>query len=76
MLHDNPAMYRQYFSITGQELWSIEHQIFFSIVEQDHRFIKRRVAAKLGFASFRTAARTLKGYEAMDMIRKGQIDWV
>ncbi|EDX83392.1 hypothetical protein S7335_572 [Synechococcus sp. PCC 7335] len=41
-------------------------------VEQDHRFIKRRVNPGLGFGSFNTARRTLKGYEAMNMIRKGQ----
>ena len=43
-------------------------------VEQDHRFIKRRVKPGLGFGSFNTARRTLKGYEAMNMIRKGQIE--
>ncbi len=45
-----------------------------NIVEQDHRFIKRRVKPGLGFGSFNTARRTLKGYEAMNMIRKGQIN--
>ena len=44
-----------------------------NIVEQDHRFIKRRVKPGLGFGSFNTARRTIKGYEAMNMIRKGQI---
>jgi len=44
-----------------------------NLVEQDHRFIKRRVKPGLGFGSFNTARRTLKGYEAMNMIRKGQI---
>ena len=42
-------------------------------MEQDHRFIKRRTNPGLGFGSFNTARRTLKGYEAMHMIRKGQI---
>ena len=42
-------------------------------VEQDHRNIKRLVKPGLGFGSFQTAHRTLKGYEAMAMIRKGQI---
>ena len=42
-------------------------------VEQDHRFLKRRTKPGLGFGSFNTARRTLKGYEAMNMIRKGQI---
>ena len=44
-----------------------------NIVEQDHRFIKRRVKPGLGFGSFNTARRTLQGYEAMNMMRKGQI---
>jgi IS6 family transposase len=43
------------------------------IVEQDHRFIKRLVKPGLGFFSFETAWRTLQGYEAMNMMRKGQI---
>ena len=42
-------------------------------IEQDHRFIKRRVKPGLGFGSFPTAWRTIQGYEAMNMIRKGQI---
>jgi len=45
-------------------------------VEQDHRRIKRLVKPGLGFSSFNTARRTLKGYEAMAMIRKGQIKTV
>jgi transposase, IS6 family len=44
--------------------------------EQEHRFVKRRVNAGLGFGSFRTAQRTLQGYEAMHMIRKGQIEGI
>ena len=42
-------------------------------VEQDHRFIKRCVNPGLGFGPFNTARRTLKGYEAMNMICKGQV---
>jgi IS6 family transposase len=47
-----------------------------NMVEQDHRFIKRRVNPGLGFFSFRTARRTIKVYEAMNIIRKGQITGV
>src|SRR5262245_28203328 len=47
-----------------------------NVVEQDHRFIKRRVNPGLGFFSFRTARRTILGYEAMNIIRKGQIDGI
>ena len=45
-------------------------------VEQDHRFIKRLTKPGLGFGSFNTARRTLKGFEAMNMIRKGQVQAV
>jgi len=44
-----------------------------NIVEQDHRRIKRLVRPGLGFGDFRTARRTLAGFEAMAMIRKGQV---
>ena len=44
-----------------------------NIVEQDHRGIKRLVKPGMGFGSFNTARRTLRGYEIMNMMRKGQI---
>lgn len=44
-----------------------------SVVEQDHRRIKRLVRPGLGFKSFMTASRTVAGYEAMVMLRKGQV---
>jgi len=44
-----------------------------NIIEQDHRFIKRLVTPGMGFGSFNTARRTLRGYEVMNMIRKGQV---
>jgi transposase, IS6 family len=45
-----------------------------NVIEQDHRFIKRRVRPGLGFFSFPTAWRTLQGYETMHLIQKGQIE--
>jgi len=47
-----------------------------NLVEQDHRFIKRLVKPGMGFFSFETAWRTLQGYEAMHVIRKGQMQGV
>jgi transposase-like protein len=44
-----------------------------NLVEQDHRFIKRRVNPGLGFWSLETAWRTIQGYEAMHQLRKGQV---
>jgi transposase, IS6 family len=43
-----------------------------NVLEQDHRAIKRRVRASQYFRSFCAAWRTIAGYEAMHMIRKGQ----
>ena len=51
-----------------------EHHLI--IIEQDHRFIKKRIVASLGFRSAEGACRTIEGYEAMHTIRKGQIRWV
>jgi transposase, IS6 family len=47
-----------------------------NIIEQDHRAIKRRVNAKQGFREFQAARRTIQGYEAMNIIRKGQVRWL
>lgn len=44
-----------------------------NVVEQDHRFIKKKVRASQCFKRFQTAERTLEGIEAMNMIRKGQV---
>jgi transposase-like protein len=44
-----------------------------NIIEQDHRFIKKRVRACMGYRTFETAERTLQGIEAVNMIRKGQV---
>ena len=47
-----------------------------NIIEQDHRFIKKRITASLGFRSSEAAVRTIDGYEAMHAIRKGQVRWL
>ena len=47
-----------------------------NIIEQDHRAVKRRVNAKQGFREFQAARRTIQGYEAINMMRKGQVRWV
>lgn len=43
-----------------------------NMVEQDHRFIKKRIRYMLGFQSLQTESMTLVGIEAMHMIKKGQ----
>ena len=44
-----------------------------NIVEQDHRFIKRRILQGLGFKEFESAKRTLGGVELTRMLQKDQI---
>jgi transposase-like protein len=44
-----------------------------NVIEQDHRFIKKKVRASQCFKRFHTAERTLEGIESVNMIRKGQV---
>ncbi|MGF1438695.1 IS6 family transposase [Bacillus thuringiensis] len=43
-----------------------------NIIEQDHRFIKKRIRNMLGLKSLHTATKMIAGIEAMHMIKKGQ----
>jgi IS6 family transposase len=45
-----------------------------NIIEQDHRFIKRKIRTMLGFKSLESAKKTICGIEIMHMIKKGQIE--
>ena len=47
-----------------------------NVIEQDHRFIKKRIIAGQWFRSVAGAVNTIQGYEAIHMIRKGQIRWL
>ncbi len=47
-----------------------------NILEQDHRFVKKRVVASQWFRSVDGAVNTIGGYEAMNIVRKGQIRWL
>jgi transposase-like protein len=44
-----------------------------NVIEQDHRFIRRRWRAMQTFRTFHTAERTLEGVEALHMLHKGQV---
>jgi transposase, IS6 family len=46
------------------------------MVEQDHRFVKKRIVAKQSFRAFGSARRTVEGYEAIHRMRKGQLRWL
>jgi hypothetical protein len=41
----------------------------------DHRFVKKRTTASLGFRSVEGACRTIEGYEAGTQSAKGQVRW-
>ncbi|PEM40686.1 IS6 family transposase, partial [Bacillus toyonensis] len=43
-----------------------------NIIEQDHRFIKKRIRNMLGLKSLHTATKMITAIEAMHMIKKGQ----
>ena len=47
-----------------------------NIVEQDHRFSKRRIRYSQWLQNFETADSTISGYESMHMLRKGQVEAV
>jgi transposase-like protein len=47
-----------------------------NVIEQAHRLVKCRVNPGLGFGAFTMAQRTIQGYEAMHMIRKGQLEGI
>lgn len=59
------------------ELWRFselrQRKYLNNIVEQDHRRIKRLVRPELGFGGLESAKRAVAGYEAMAMVRKGQV---
>jgi transposase-like protein len=44
-----------------------------NVIEQDHRFVEKKVRASQCFKSFHTAVRTLEGIEVMNIMRKGQV---
>ena len=44
-----------------------------NVIEQDHRFIKKKVRSSQCFKRFHTAERALEGIEAVNMMRKGQV---
>jgi transposase, IS6 family len=47
-----------------------------SVIEQDHRTVKKRVCLAKGQGSFQSAWRTIQGIETVHMIRKGRVRWL
>ena len=57
----------------GQKIEIRQNKYLNNIIEQDHRFIKKRIRPMLGFKSFRYAKITIYGIENIRIIQKGQI---
>ena len=70
-------MVEYYQLLSKRETARTEHrmcQYLNNIVEQDHRFIKKKTNYMLGFKSYETAKRTISGIEIMHMIQKRQVE--
>jgi IS6 family transposase len=64
----------QYYGELSCRTWHRMTKYLNNIIEQDHRFIKKKIRPMLGFHSIETAKNTICGIEAMHMIRKGQVE--
>ena len=62
--------------VLGRNCRCRSSQYMNNIIEQDHRFVKKRVVTSQGFRSANGALSSIAGYEAMNIIRKGQIRWL
>jgi putative transposase len=56
-----------------KQIQVLQNKYLNNIIEQDHRFIKKRCRPMLGFKSFCSAKVTITGIENIRMIQKGQI---
>ena len=57
----------------AQQIEIRQNKYLNNMIEQDHRFIKKRTRPMLGFKSFNGARQTIKGIEIVHMIIKGQL---
>ena len=58
--------------ILSQNLKHLQVKYLNNVIESDHQRIKRRIRPMMGFQSFKTANRCLKGIEAINMMIKQQ----
>ena len=68
----NTAAIKEYNTDENKRIKIRQCKYLNNIVEQDHRFIKRRIRPMLGFKSFWSAQATLAGIELWRMLKKGQ----
>jgi putative transposase len=59
--------------LKDQQIEIRQNKYLNNMIEQDHRFIKKRTRLTLGFKSFYGASQTIKGIEILHMIKKGQL---
>ena len=50
-----------------------QNKYFNNMIEQDHRFIKKRTKPMLGFKNYTSACVTIHGIESVRMLRKRQV---
>ncbi len=70
----NTAGINDYNDDEGIDIEIRQNKYLNNIIEQDHRPIKQRCRAMLGFKGFRTARVTIGGFESMRIIRKRQLE--
>jgi len=68
----NTATIKQYNTDANKRIKIRQCKYLNNIVEQDHRFIKRRIRPMLGFKCFWSARATLAGIELWRMLKKRQ----
>ena len=69
----NTAAIQAYNEEHGQAIQIRQCKYLNNIIEQDHRFVKQKTRAALGFKAFYSAHATIQGVELIQMIRKGQV---
>ncbi|MFT7611911.1 MAG: putative transposase [Parvicellaceae bacterium] len=69
----NTSAIRAYNKRTFSRIEIRQCKYFNNSVEQDHRFIKRRINSGLGFKDFESAKRTISGIEVVRIIQKKQM---
>ena len=69
----NKAGIKAYNKINNKRIEIRQCKYLNNIIEQDHRFIKRKTKLVLGFKNFKAAQKTLAGIEHTRMLKKGQL---
>ena len=69
----NKAGIKAYNNINNKRIEIRQCKYLNNIIEQDHRFIKRKTKLTLGFKNIYAAQKTLEGVELVRMIKKGQL---